>query len=316
MRDPESFLISRLRFRHLSVIEALSALRSIRKAARVLHLSEPAVSKALGEIEESFGFRLFERSAAGVVPTPRGLSVIEGATLLLNSLKHVRRSAMAVGDGVVLRLGAIPFIGMTVLPRLLRGLQGQGQGLRVELREGTSPDLIELLRHGEIDAMLTTLSPELIAGGGGVEVKFTPLFTELLVVLAPLGHPLARKRKVTLEDLGDEPWILPPEGTVTTVAVRDAFLSRGLVPPQPWIESSGVHTSIEFVAAGLGLCAAPMALARAARRRGLLTELKVDQPIELPPICFTHRGCDDRSHAIARLREALEKMGWPVPGPT
>lgn len=114
MRDPDAYLVSRLRFRHLSVIAALDSLRSIRKAAKVLHLSEPAVSKALGEIEVSFGFRLFERSAAGVVPTTQGSSVVEGAVLLLNSIKHVRKSAAAIADGLILRLGAVPFLGMTM----------------------------------------------------------------------------------------------------------------------------------------------------------------------------------------------------------
>lgn len=314
MRDPDTFLISRLRFRHLSVIEALSSLRSIRKAARVLHLSEPAVSKALGEIEASFGMRLFSRSAAGVEPTPQGLSVIEGATLLLNSLRHVRRSAAQAGGGVVLRLGTIPFIGMTVLPQVLRTLQAQESQVRVQLTEGTSPRLIDLLRHGEIDAMLSTLSPDLVASDGNVELSFAPLFTEMLAVLAPPGHALARKRKVTLADLGAEPWILPPEDTVTTVALRGAFVAQGLVPPLPWIESSGVHASIEFVAAGLGLCVAPMAMARAARRRGLVAELKVDSPIELPPVCFTHRRTDARAQAIVCMRACLDKLGWAVSG--
>ena len=314
MRDPDAFLISRLRFRHLSVIEALGSLGSIRKAAQVLHLSEPAVSKALGEIESSFGYRLFERSAAGVAPTPQGASVIEGATLLINSLKHVRRSAASVGEEVVLRLGAIPFIGMTVLPRVLHAMQAQGPGLRVELREGTSPELIDLLRRGEIDAVLTTLSPELV-GSDGAALAFTPLFSETLSIMAPPGHPLARKRAVPLADLRGERWILPAEGTVTTVAVRNAFVARGLVPPRPWIESSGVHASIEFVAAGLGLCAAPMAMARAARRRGLVVELKIDQPIELPPVCFACRQSDGASQANARLRAALAREGWAAPPP-
>ncbi len=309
MRDPDAFLVSRLRFRHLSVIEALHSLRSIRKAARVLHLSEPAVSKALREIEASFGFRLFERSAAGVLPTPQGQAVVEGATLLLNSLRHVRRAAQAAGGGLLLRLGAIPFLGVTLLPQLLHSLQRDDPQLRVELSEGSSPQLLSRLRDGEIDVLLTTLSTDLLSPEGAIGVAFQPLFTEQLAVLAPPGHRLARRRKVDLAELVDEPWILPPGPTVTTVAMRDVFLARGLQPPVPWIESSGVHASLEFTAAGLGLCAAPMALARAAKRRGLVAELKVDQPIGLPAVCFIHRVADAASPSVRVLQRALEKAG-------
>jgi DNA-binding transcriptional LysR family regulator len=89
MRDPDDFLVSRLRFKHLALVEALDRLHSIRKAAQAIHVSEPAVSKALTEVEASFGFALFERSPAGVTSTERGRVVIEGARLLLNSLRHV-----------------------------------------------------------------------------------------------------------------------------------------------------------------------------------------------------------------------------------
>lgn len=170
---------------------------------------------------------------------------------------------------------------------------------------------MELLRCGEIDAVLATLSTDVVAPRAASDLSFTPMFSEQLAVLAPPGHALSRKKRVDLSELRSQPWILPPGGTVTTVAIRDAFMSRGLPPPLPWIESSGVHASIELVTAGLGLCAAPTSLANSARRRGLVALLKVDQPVGLPPVCFMHRRADGDSRALALVRAALSHV---VPG--
>jgi len=71
MRDPEDALIFRLRFRHLELIQSLGATGSLHKTARSMNLSQPAISKALVEIESSFGFHLFERSPAGVAVNAR-----------------------------------------------------------------------------------------------------------------------------------------------------------------------------------------------------------------------------------------------------
>src|SRR5436190_15587215 len=135
MRDPDDVLISRLRFRHLELIRSLGATSSLHKAARSLNLSQPAVSKALIEIESSFGFKLLGRSPAGVTVTPRGRTILEGATMLPNSLREVRRSAARVERRIEIRLGLAPVLCVTLLPRLLWTLRKQGDEVVLHLRE-------------------------------------------------------------------------------------------------------------------------------------------------------------------------------------
>ncbi|XXQ56132.1 LysR family transcriptional regulator [Xenophilus aerolatus] len=72
-------LLGRLRFRHLQLLVALDRGGSLRAAAAVLHLTQPALSKALGEVESAFGFKLFTRGARGLTPTPQGALVVQGA---------------------------------------------------------------------------------------------------------------------------------------------------------------------------------------------------------------------------------------------
>src|SRR2546422_2203546 len=184
MRDPEAALIARLRFRHLELIRSLGATGSLHKTARALNLSQPAISKALAEIESSFGFHLFARSPAGVTVTSQGQAVLEGATLLLNGLRHVRRAALHAERRVAIRMGVTPFLSVTLVPRLLWTLRKQGGEVSVSLREGRGPHMFELFRSGELDALLVAVASDLAQSQPAVAMTMKPLFEEGLSIVA------------------------------------------------------------------------------------------------------------------------------------
>jgi LysR family transcriptional regulator of abg operon len=309
MRDPEALLISRLRFRHLELIQSLGATGSLRKTARAVNLSQPAISKALVEIESSFGFRLFERSPAGVAVTPRGQAILEGATLLLNGLRHVWRAALHAERRVVIRMGVTPFLSVTLVPRLLWTLRKHGDEVSVSLREGRGPQMFELFRSGELDALLVAVPSDLVQSQPAAALTMKPLFEEGLAVVAAVDHPLASRRRVSWRDVVGERWILPQAPSAVEEAIRSAFVSQGLVPPRPWIESMPPVTNIELVAAGHGISAVPSSLARAARERGLISELRIEPKGRLPPVSFIFRSAEAESPAIRALSRALEARG-------
>jgi LysR family transcriptional regulator, regulator of abg operon len=309
MRDPEAALIARLRFRHLELIRSLGATGSLRKTANAMNLSQPAISKALVEIESSFGFHLFERSPAGVAVTLQGQAVLEGATLLLNGLRHVRRAALHAERRVLIRMGVTPFLSVTLVPRLLWTLRKQGDEASVSLREGRGPQMFELFRSGELDALLVAVPSDLVQSQPAVAMTMKPLFEEGLAVVAAVDHPLASRRRVSWRDLLGERWILPQAPSAVEEAIRSAFVSQGLVPPRPWIESMPPLTNIELVAAGHGISAVPSSLARAARGRGLISELRIEPKGRLPPVSFIFRSAEAESPAIRALSQALEARG-------
>ena len=306
MRDPEDALISRLRFRHLELIRSLGATGSLHKTAKSLNLSQPAISKALVEIESSFGFHLFERSPTGVAVTPRGQAILEGATLLLNGLRHVRRAALHAERRVVIRMGVTPFISVTLVPRLLWTLRKHGDETSVSLWEGRGPEMIELFRSGELDALLVAVPSGLVQSQPAVAMTMKPLFEEELAIVAAVDHPLASRRRVSWRDVVEERWILPQAPSAVEEAIRSVFVSQGLVPPRPWIESMPPLTNIELVAAGHGVAAVPSSLARAARERGLISELRVAPKGRLPPVSFIFRNAEAESPPIRALSRALE----------
>ncbi|MEI7444530.1 MAG: LysR family transcriptional regulator [Burkholderiales bacterium] len=306
MRDPDAYLVSRLRFKHLALVEALEAEGSIRKAARRLHVSEPAVSKALAEIEESFGFALFERSAAGVDPTARGEAVVEGARLLLNALRNVRHTAAQAERRWTLRLGAAPFVGLTLLPALLHALRREADDVNVTVREGPGPEMLRALVDGEIDAMLMSMSQDVAKAQRAATLVYVPIATVQLSIIVCGAHRLARRRKVSWSELADESWILPPAPSVVETAIRTVFLAQGVVPPEPRIRTASPPTNLALVAAGLGVGAVPTPVVEAVGVRGTIVRLPVSPMVPLPPVSLVYHSAAADSRAIRVLERAIE----------
>ncbi|GAC1532235.1 MAG: hypothetical protein NVS2B4_12050 [Ramlibacter sp.] len=154
-------LVARLRFRHLQLLVTLRKGGSLRAAAGVLSLTQPALSKALGEVEGAFGFPLFVRSARGLVPTPRGEIAIRGAALLLEELAHIGVEASAEPAVTVLRIGVPPFVAQSYMPEVLARLFDIEARVRVHLEEERVPLLVQSLLDGRLDALITSYPAEM-----------------------------------------------------------------------------------------------------------------------------------------------------------
>src|SRR5690242_16305570 len=137
MADDARQLLSRLRFRHLQMLGALADTGGIRRAAQRLNLTQPAVSKALGEIEQAFGYALFTRTPKGLAPTPAGRVVLRGAALLVNeaSQLHAEARAAQAEAEASLRLGVAAFVAMSLVPQVLAALAARWR-LRAQVIEG------------------------------------------------------------------------------------------------------------------------------------------------------------------------------------
>lgn len=308
MRDPDAFLIARLRFRHLELIEHLGVQRSIRKAAKLMHISEPAISKALAEIETSFGFALFERSASGVVPTTRGEAVISGARLLLNSLQHVRKTAAQADRGQIVRLGVAPFLALAMVPRLLQQVQLLKQKSQVMLREGPGSSLLQQLLDGELDAIIVAMSRDVVDTPEVANLSYQVLYNESLAVIAKRGHPFCRRKKISWEDLLHERWILPPPPSMVESAIRTAFVAQGLVPPVPAIMPAGPASNVALVGAGLGISAVPRPMMAMSMLKEGVEELRLHPHAPLPAISLVYRRAAEDSPPISLLQEAIKAL--------
>ena len=303
--DPETErLISRLRFRHLRLIAELERGGSLRAAAHSLNLTQPALSKALGELEGAFGFPLFNRTARGVTPTAQGQRVLRGAGMLLSELAHLRAEAAASDNPTaVVRIGAPPFVAQGYLPAVLARLVQHDPPVRVQLLEERVPLLLEALAGGQLDALVTSY-PTRMPEAGAVQLEFHKLFDAEFVVIAPPGHPLARARQVDWRRLVNEPWVMPAPTSMLRRLIDQGFLQAGLVPPLPVVESTSPVTNVQLVAAGLGLSGAPAATVRHELAIGRVKRVRVSPSIAPGPVALICRA-GVVNPRVALLREAL-----------
>lgn len=297
-------LASRLRFRHLQLLLALQTGGSLRAAAQALNFTQPALSKALGEIESAFGFELFVRTARGLTPTPRGQVALRGARLLLEELAHVQREA-STGDvaATVVRIGAPPFVAHGYLPAVLARLVRGEPTVRVELMEERVPLLLQALAEGRVDALVSSY-PAQLPDTLGVELRYDKLFDTEFAVIAPPRHPLAASRKVDWQALAQHDWIMPARTSMVRRVIEEGFVRAGVTPPVPVVESTSPVTNVQLVAAGIGWSVAPATAVKHAAAAGLVVRVNVTPAIAPGPVALIYRA-EPANPRLDLLRAAL-----------
>jgi DNA-binding transcriptional LysR family regulator len=225
-----------LKTRHLQVFLAVARAGSMQRAAREVHLTQPAISKLIRELEDTLGAPLFERSKRGVVPTECGQALVGRAQLVLNDLESAKDEIAAIARGVVgtVRVGVLPVAEARLLSTTLLALRKTAPGLAVQLEDGTRDVMLSALRRGEIDCVIGRLD----AGAGDRDLHIEKLIQLPVAIVVSPSHPLARKRRLSWPDLLSYPWVLPQRGAPIRTAIDREFTDLGLVPPVPAIEST------------------------------------------------------------------------------
>lgn len=295
-------LAARLRFRHLQLLLALRQGGSLRAAAQAMNLTQPALSKALGEIESAFGVALFERNARGITPTARGEVALHGAALLLAELGHVQQEVAAATPAVSLRVGAPPFVAQGYLPPVLARLARDR--IRVSLLEERVPALLQALAAGEVDALVTSY-PAQMPEDLGARLEYEKLFDADFQVIAAPSHPLARQRKVGWPALATADWVVPPRSSMTRRVLEECFLRAGVALPAPLLESTSPVTNVELVADGIGVGVVPAAALRTAVAGGRVVRLPVHPALPPAPVALIWRA-GPPNQRLEALRAALE----------
>lgn len=307
-----SRLAARLRFRHLQMLVALRRHGSLRAAAEGLNLTQPALSKALGEIEAVLGLALFTRNARGLTPTAAGETVIRSADWMLAELDHMQREAHAgQAATAIVRVGAPPFVAQVFLPEVFRGLSRQSPPVHVQLLEDRVPTLVQALDAGELDALVTSY-PAPTQRPTSSSLRYENLFEAEYAIIAPAGHVLTRARQVDWARLSREPWVLPAWSSMSRRVLEEAFMHAGVAPPLPVVESTSPVTNVQLVAAGLGLAMVPAAILRHAVGLQQVKRVRVVPMIAPGPVALVYHALN-RNPRVDLLREAL---GLATPGAT
>ena len=301
------FSFGHLKLRHLHLLTLLDQERSITRAAALLHLSQPAVSAMLKELESIFGIRMVERSPRGVSLTRGAQAALRRFSIALAELGSVREEAALAErhKRQRLRVGALTVAMMELVPAAMRTFLATAGPVQVQFVEGTVDGLSAQLMNGELDCLVGRVSPSWARSAEGVQLQQVRLFDEPRFMVCRAGHPLASTSRLGLAVLAKQDWILAPLPSSSRLLFDNIVLERGLTPPVAVMESASVHSNLEMVAESDLLAVAPISIARRMITQGALRKLHVSADLTGMSISVIWRRTSEADTLVSRFRDAL-----------
>lgn len=265
----------RIRLRDLHIFLTVAKTGSMGRAAVELAVSQPVVSKAMSELEHALGFRLLNRSPQGVEPTRYGRAVIKWGIAAFDDLRHGVKELEFLADPTVgeLRVGTLEPLAAGFVMAVVARLSRQYPKVCVEVVTADAVLLHTYLRERNVEVVVGPMIGLDLDDDIAVDI----LFDERFVVMVGRRSKWARRRNVTLADLMDQPWVLPPRGTNIDAHFTEGFRAAGFEPPSRRVATFSVPL-VERLVASEGFITV---LSRSMARFGQHLPLKV-LPIELP----------------------------------
>jgi LysR family hydrogen peroxide-inducible transcriptional activator len=229
---------------------ALARTKNFTRAAQELNLSQSALSRAIQKLEDQLGQPLFERKPREVMLTDHGALLLERAQQLLKLMEDIFSELSEAGRRGRIRLGAIPTIAPYLLPRLLSSFSKAHPEISVIVQEDTTENLIKRCSHGEID--LAILALPILAK----HVEIEPLFDEELLLVLPVGHPLAAAKSVAIDAVEGFPFVMLSEAHCLSDHIAN-FCRRKSVQPVTVERTSQLTTLQELVTLNHGVSIVP-----------------------------------------------------------
>ncbi|MGP3923672.1 LysR family transcriptional regulator [Streptomyces sp. 8N616] len=241
--------------RHIKTFHEVVRAGSYSAAARSLGYTQPAITQQMKALERAVGTPLFTRVGRVMRLTEAGEALARHADVILDSLATAQQQIGAIArlrSGRV-KVCAFPSAAATLIPEAMARLAAGHPGVRLELLEGEPPESLQRVVRGECDIALAFTYPGLHAEVPE-ELAEIRLMEDLLTVLLPTGHPLARRRAVHLRDLADERWIAGcPRCSANFL---HACAEEGFVPDIAFTTDDNLVVQ-SMVAAGVGVAMMP-----------------------------------------------------------
>lgn len=250
---------------------------SLSQAAKVLFITQPSVSHAIKQLEDSFGLTLFNRNSKGVTLTPEGAalySYIEQSHILITQAEKKMTELKNLDNGE-LRIGGSDSLFKHYLLPFIETFHQHYPGIRLHLIHGTTPEVISYLKEGQVDLGVVRIpiaDPQLEVWQG--------LQLQDCFVAGSSHYPELNDKVLTIEELLRHPIILFSRRSRARAAVSDLFRGYGY-ELKPEIEVGSVGLLIEFARKGLGISFVTREFVSKELEEGSLFEIKLD--VQLPP---------------------------------
>jgi DNA-binding transcriptional LysR family regulator len=272
----------RVKLRDLHILLTVAQSGSLSRAAEQLAVSYPVVSRAISDLEQALGARLFDRLARGVELTMYGQAFLKCGVAVFDELRRGVQQIELLADPSVgeLRIGTNFALAEGLLSNVIDRIVHRFPRIAVQVRTEGGRVLRDALRQRAIDVAIVPSRPSMVHDQ---DLECEPLFEERLFVVAGAESRWARLRRIELAELMNEHWVLPLPDPLPGALTASGFRACGLSLPTRLVESESIHFRINLVATGRYLSVLPESLLRFARDTLPVRKLPLPPLVEALP---------------------------------
>jgi DNA-binding transcriptional LysR family regulator len=273
----------RLKLRDLHILLAVARRGSMAKAAAELAISQPAVSKAIADMEHTVGLRLLDRGRNGIEPTAYGRALVRRGVAIFDELKQGVEELQFLADPTrgTLNIGSTESIAAGLLPKIIERFSRLYPGVRLNVMQA----VISTLHYRELhERSIDLLIGRMPASFAEDDLEAEVLFDDQVVVVAGRRSRWVHARRLKFSDLADAPWILPPAETLPGSLAADLFRAVGMGLPSAPITTLSIHLCCQLTASGRFVSILPTSILRFNGTKLALKVLPLRLPAQARPV--------------------------------
>jgi DNA-binding transcriptional LysR family regulator len=273
----------RLKLRDLHILLSVVQHGTMAKAAAELGISQPAVSKAIADMEHAFGLRLLDRSRSGIEPTAYGRALVARGQVIFDELKHGVEELAFLADPTVgdLRIGSTESIAAGFLPAVIERFSREQPSVRLDVAQAVlNAQHYRELRERSIDLLLGRIPTPFDEDGLQAEI----VYDDQVVVVVGCRSKWAQLRKPKLADLAGERWILPPADTMPGSLAAEWFRANGVEMTRAPITTLSIHLCCRLAANAQFVTTLPTSVLRFGNHQKSLKVLPIKLPVQPRPV--------------------------------
>lgn len=272
----------RMKLSDLHVLMTVVQAGSMNKAATLLHTTQPAVSRSIGELERTVGVRLLDRGPQGISPTNYGHALLQGGTAVFDELRQTLKSIEFLADPTAgeVRIGCNPSLATSLVSAVVNRLSQRYPRIIFHIITAHLEMLYRELSERNVDFLFARR----FGPGADERMDYEFLFDDTYFVAAGAQNPWARRRKIDLAELVNEPWVLPPPEGGSGLIAMEAFRASGLNDPRTTVVTMPVEMRISLLATGRFLSFFPHSVLSFPIMRKELKALSVKQTFARLPV--------------------------------
>lgn len=279
---------NRITYRHLQCFIEIVRQNSVTRAADVLALTQPAVSKKLKELEDMLDVRLMERNKKGIELTQFGEVFLKYAGASLSALREGTDSIIQaqMKGSMHISVGVLPTVAAHIMPSAVLKFRTSGMDVTLNLISGPNSLLLAQLRVGELDLVVGRLAePKLMTG-----LSFQHLYSEIVTFVVRPGHPLLNHSSFNIQDIRNYNVVFPTKDSIIATSAERFLISQGVGMLPDQIETISVSFGKEYVRQSDAIWVISRGVVAREIEEGALAELPIDTKETLGPVGLTTRA--------------------------